>query len=542
MMTAISSRIKPPIAAGINPAHALANGLVGCWLLNEGAGRVVRDLSRPRHDGGFSGGPGWQPGAFGPAVEFDGNDSWISMGNCLNLGTDDVTLLTLVQYSAADQPEQWAGEHIAAIAGKGYLCPSSGYGLSIGVGNRICWQVRNQSTMFSIASNSALNDGQWHVAIALCDRDSSTGVRLHIDGVPQSATADPTPIAGIDLSDSTAFAVGSRQDTGQAWAWDFLGRVAAVCVWKRVLTGSEIVQLQREPFALFARRPTTACFAPFAGPVVNVTGSAHGVSSASATLRVVRGLSGRSTAGATATATLRKAGSPTLPAAMPWLREVLFNGLTPAACRLGTVLTHGWFWVRRNGGTALYRGPGLQQVDFGRILCVADPLSGEIVLPAHLSPPAGSADCYVVRRFNGCGYQERTSAAAVTVRMGMEGESVLIAPNTVFGLAGEQIDGRRLRLRWLYYPLDQDASPREFRIYGDGGAGRMDLENPLATIPYGGCGFYQWQTGPLADGRYTFVIYPCDVNHTEVLCPGSITCHVAGLSPDAATILGAEAV
>jgi len=258
MMIATPSRIKPPVAAGLSQAHPLADRLVGCWLLNEGTGQIVRDTSGHHRDGSFSGGPLWQPGAFGWAVDFDGNDDWISMGNCLDLGTDDVTVLALVQYSAADQPEQSEGDHIAAIAGKGYLSSSSGYGLSVGAGNKICWQVRNQSTLFSIASDSALNDGRWHVVAAVCDRDNPTGVRLYIDGVRQSATADPTSIAAINLTGPMAFAIGSRQDSSLTWAWDFLGRVAVVSVWKRVLTEAEIGQLCREPFAVFARRRRVA--------------------------------------------------------------------------------------------------------------------------------------------------------------------------------------------------------------------------------------------------------------------------------------------
>jgi hypothetical protein len=542
MMIAVPSRIKPPVAAGINPAHSLANHLAGCWLLNEGAGQVVHDLSGQRHDGSFSGGPVWLPGAFGPAVEFDGYDDWISMGNCLNLGTDDVTVLALVQYSAADQPEQWEGEHIAAIAGKGYLGPSSGYGLSIGAGNKICWQVRNQGTAVSVASNIALNDGQWHVAAAVCDRDSSTGVRLYIDGVQQSATADPTSIAGIDIADSTAFAIGSRQDTSLAWMWDFLGRVAAVCVWKRVLTETEIGQLQREPFALFARRRTPACFAFPAGALVDLAGSAHGVSSASATLQVIRGLSGVSAARATATAVLRKAGSPTLPGERPRLRDALSNGMTSTAFKLGTMLTQGWFWARRHGCAAVYRGPSITQVDFNHILQVADPQSKEIALPAHLSHAPGSTHCYLVRRFNGRGDQERTTAAAVTVRIGPDGQLAQPAPNAVLGLKGEWIGGHRLRLTWFYPPLDQEAAPQEFHIYGDGGAGQMDLEHPLATVPYEGRRFYQWETGPVGDGRYTFALGPCDANRVESTSLASVVCPMAGLSPEAPTILGAEAV
>ena len=541
MMTAISSRIKPPVAARPSPAHPLADHLAGCWLLSEGAGQVVRDISGPCHDGSFSGNPAWTPGAFGPAVEFDGNNDWISMGNCLNLGTDDVTLLALVQYSG-DQPEQWEGEHIAAVAGKGYLGSNSGYGLFIGAGNRICWQVRNQSTVFNVASNSVLNDGLWHVAAAVCDRDSATGMRLYIDGVRQSATADPTSIAGIDITDPAAFAIGSRQDTNMAWAWDFLGRVAAVCVWKRVLTEAEIGQLQREPFALFVRRRAPACFTFPAGAIVDLAGSAHGVSSATATLHVIRGLSGASAARATATAVLRKAGSVTLPGARPHLRDALSNGMTSTAFKLGTILTQGWFWARRRGGTAVYRGPSITQVDFNHILQVADPQSKEVVLPMHLSHPPGSTHCYLVRRFNGRGDQERTTAAAVLVRIGPDGQLAQPAPNAVLGLQGQRIGGRRLRLIWFYPPLNQEAAPQEFHVYSDGGAGPMDLEHPLATVPYEGCRFYQWETEPLGDGQYTFAVCPCGVNHVESMLLVSVVCPMTGLAPEAPTILAAGAV
>jgi hypothetical protein len=542
MMTTIPSRIKPPISAGLNPAHPLADRLAGCWLLNEGAGRVVRDISGQRHDGSFSGGPLWTPGAFGPAVEFDGNDDWISMGNCLNLGTDDITMLVLVQYSAAEQPEQWQGVHAGAVAGKGYLGSSNGYGVSVSGGNKIGWQVRNQSTVFSITSDNVLNDGQWHVVIGVCDRDSATGLRLYIDGVRQSATADPTSIAGVNLTDTPAFAVGSRQDVSQSWAWDYLGRVGAVCVWKRVLTEDQIGQLQREPFALFARRRTAACFAVPAGAIVDLAGSAQAASSAWATLQVIRSLSGLSAACTTATATLRKTGSAVSPAGRPRLRDALFNGMTPTAFKLGTTLTQGWFWARRRGGTAVYRGPSIVQVDSRRILHVASPESKEIALSAHLSHPPGSTHCYLVRRFNSRGDQERTQAAAVTVPIGPEGQLAPPAPNTVLGLNGEQVGGRKLRLTWFYSSLDQGAVPREFHVYWDGATGPIDLEHPRATIPYTGHRLYHYETGPLDDGRYTFVVRACDANRVESLSVASVMCSMAGLSPEAPAILGAEAV
>jgi hypothetical protein len=542
MMTAISSRIKPPVGAAPVPAHPLAHSLVGCWLLNEGTGRVVRDLSGRHYDGSFSGGPLWAPGAFGAAVEFDGTDDWISMGNCLDLGTDDVTVLALVQYSAADQPEQWAGEHLAGIVGKGYLAAISGYGLSIGANNRICWQVRNQGTVFGTASNSALNDGQWHMAIAVCDRDSATGVRLYIDGVRQDTTADPTSIAGIDITSPAVFAIGSRQDSDMLWAWDFLGRVAAACIWKRVLTEAEIDQLWREPFALFARRRTATCFTSPIVTVVDMAGGAHGASSSAATLQVIRGLAGVAVARTNATAVLRKAGSPTMPGERPRLRDALAHGLSSMAFKLGTTLTQGWFWARRRGCTAVYRGPSAAQVDFRRILQVADPDAGRIVLPAGLSHPSISTHCYLARRFNGRGTPERTMAAAVMVRLGPDGRLAPPAANAALGLKGQCIGGHRLRLTWFYCPLDQETAPQEFHIYWDSGTGGIDLEHPLATIPYQGRRFYRWETGPLGAGRYAFAVCSCGVNHSESRSFVSVACSVAGLSPAVPAILTVEAV
>ncbi len=535
MMVTTSSKIKPPIA-GLNRACPLTDRLAGGWLLHEGTGQAAHDLNGYHHDGTFSGGPLWRVAAFGPAVEFDGNDDWISMGNCLDLGADDITVFVLVQYSA-EQPEQWEGEHIGAIAGKGYLGPDSGYGLSIGAGNKICWQVRNQGTVFNVVSDSALNDGQWHVAVAVCDRDSATGMRLYIDGVRQSATADPTSIAGLNITDPAAFALGSRQDSNLAWAWDFLGRVAAVYVWKRVLTETEIGQLHREPFALFARRRTAAAFTASSGTVIDLAGMACGISSASASLQTTCSLAGIATAHTVAVGVLRRARAATLQDESTWRREALCNGMTFNAFKLGTVFMQGWFWVRRDGCAAVYRGDSIHQVDLSRLIDVADAECQEIPLPTYLSHPAGSTYCYLVRRFDSCGRQEKTSTAAVILRIGPDGQLAPPAPNGIFDLKGEQISGRRLRLTWFYHPLNQETAPQEFNLYSDGATGQVDLEHPIATIPYQGRKFYQYETASLDAGLHRFVVRPRGADSVESLSSATVTCPVIALAPEAPTIL-----
>ena len=571
MLTRTQSRVKPAVSAGVDPAHPLTCGLAACWPFNEGAGASVRDTGGYRHDGSVSGNPIWSAGSFGRAIEFDGNDDWISMGDCLDLGTDDVSLLAIVKYSAANQPDDWNGNHIAAVAGKGYLSGGGkGYGLLIGTSNQMYWQIRNQATEFSVASNAALNDGRWHLVIGVCDRDDPAGVRLYVDSVRQNATANATSLGGIDLSGSRAFAIGSRQDeTSGTWFWDFAGGVAMVCVWKRVLADGEIRRLQHDPFAILAPQRCTAVLAHSAGGIVPCAGSIGAVTSASATARVTRNVAGMAAASASLHATLTAAGqisvsataygrstvNGTLSTAAPkpvfqamlqtettWQREALFNGATHAAIKLGTVLTQGWFWVRRRGCTAVYRGTSLTQVDFSRILYVAEPAAHELSLPAYLSHAPGSTHCYLVRRFNSCGHQEKTAAAATVLRVAPDGQLAPHRPNAVLGLAVGQTDPACVRLIWFYCPLDQKAAPDRFNLYASDPNGQIDFEHPIGTVRYGGRRFYCFDIPGLTAGKHTFAVRAASANGIEDGSSASVVRRIAVSPPQPAVILTAQPI
>ncbi len=500
-------------------------------------------------------------------------------------------MLAVVKYSAAAQPDEWGGVHFGVIAGKGHLDGAGrGYGLSVNNANQIYWQVRNQASNFTVPSDNALNDGQYHMAVGVCDRDSTTGMRLYIDGLRQTATNDPTPIDGNDLSGSRAFAIGSRQgeDDG-GWFWDFAGAIAVVYVWKRVLTESEIRQLHRDPFVLFARRRSVALAASPGGAFIDCAGSTggqstamaslcvsrdlsasvHAATSATMSLQVVRDLSGVCAASTTLLATLQTAGvvllsgttggvsglqavlsvlasqaafSAMLQTETPWLREALFHGMTSAALKLGTVLTQGWFWVRHNGCAVVYRGANLGDIDFSRILCVLEPGTREFSLPAYLSHAPGSAHCYLVRRFNSCGHREQTETAAVIVRITPDGKLAKPSPNSVLGLGAEQVGAGKLRLTWFYSPLDQNATPGYFDIYWDGGSGQIDLQSPIATIPYRGPRFYAYEWNVPDDGQYAFVMTVESTDCIQSPPSPNVSCQIKNLPPEAVEILAAEVV
>lgn len=569
MLTRMQSRIKPPVWAAVDQTHPLARGLAGCWFLNEGAGRTVRDAAGCRRDGSLSGNPAWSWGSFGSAVDFDGNDDWISMGDCLDLGVDDVSVLAVIKYSAANQPDNWNGIHIGAVLGKGYLDGAGkGYGLLVETDNRLYWQVRDQATMFAAASDAALNDGVWHLVVGVCDRDASAGVRLYIDGVLQSAMADATSLNGIDLNGSRAFAIGSRQEeTSGTWGWDFAGSVTLACVWKRVLSEAEIRRLQQNPFAMLASRHPITILQP-AGNIVPCGGSVQTTASASATMQVVRSLVGESRASASIHGDLCVPGLVTLSGASrgssvlegslsvrtaqpafdsmlktepPWQREALFRGRTHAAFELGTALTRGWFWVRRGGCAAVYRGSDIDNVDWSRILCVVEPGVKEVPLPRYLSHAPGSTECYVIRRFDDCGRQEKTLGAAVMLRIGSDGRSALPRPNAVIDLAARWTAAGRVRLAWLYCPLDQETAPVRFNLYRAAVGGGTECS--IGAVPYKRPGCYCFDVpDPIDGGGGAFAVRAASVAGIEGRPSIVQVCPITNAPPTPAAILVAKAV
>jgi hypothetical protein len=394
--------------------------------------------------------------------------------------------------------------------------------------------------------------------VGVCDRDDSAGVRLYIDGVAQSTTADATPLAGIDLGGSRAFAVGSRQEeSGGVWYWDFLGSVAMVCVWKRVLTETDIRRLQQNPFELFSSPRSVARFGSPAA-VVSCSGSVQASTSASATAKVVRSLAGTIHASTSVSGVLSIPGRVSLAATMrqtsalrgglscvpglspfqgmpqtqrAWQREALFNGATGNAIRLGTALTQGWFWMRRNGCTAVYRGRRLTRVDLSRILYVSEPKAMEISLPAYLSHPPGSTHCYLVRRFDGCGRQEETASATAMLRVSSDGQCALLRPNAVIDLTGRQTSPTAVRWTWLYWPLDQETEPSQFNLYRTDGT-------LAGTVRCRRRRFYGFDDTSLED----IVIRPVSIAGVEGRPSASSIHPIAATTPAQAVILIAEPV
>jgi hypothetical protein len=184
----------------------------------------------------------------------------------------------------------------------------------------------------------------------------------------------------------------------------------------------------------------------------------------------------------------------------------------------------------------------MEEIDFADILAVAEQDDSEISPPGYISHSSGSTYFYIIRRFNSCGYQERTLAAAVKVSIESNGEPAEPKPNKVFDSISGCVDGSKIRLVWFYCPIEQKSQPVCFNIYYDNRTGQIDYQNSLAKIGYKGRKFYSFQSGTLEAGKYLFAIRAEDAGGLENNSLAQLKIHLDTINLNAINILRAEAI
>jgi hypothetical protein len=225
-----------------------------------------------------------------------------------------------------------------------------------------------------------------------------------------------------------------------------------------------------------------------------------------------------------------------------FLKEALFGGMTSNAFKLGTALTLGWFWPRISGCSALYRGHGMEQIDFENILAVAELNAGEISPPGYLPHNNNETYFYVIRRVNSCGHQEHTIAAAVKVSIDTDGDLAKPQPNKIFAVKTIQVDANKIRIVWFYCPIEQMSKPARFNVYFDAATEQINYENPVASFDYKGRRFYSYLSDTLTAGIYQFAIRAEDASGVENGSLSQLKIQLDITNPDAIDILSAEAI
>ena len=235
----MSSIIKPVLGSQLNLGHPLSNGLVGYWLLNEGSGTKVFDLSGNGINGIFVANTSWAAGKFGTVLSFDGTNDYVNFGT---ITTGHPLMLTGQSITIVAWVKVTIGQACGVACKDGYY-GNGDWALSLNSNQKVHLGT-NFASEFISSKSIGLNN--WAQIVGIIDSVAQTDY-IYINGVKDTAA---TWIGGDSYiaigSDQSAFTIG---DSG-----NFLGGfVDSVLIYNRALSDAEVALLYREPFRMFER-------------------------------------------------------------------------------------------------------------------------------------------------------------------------------------------------------------------------------------------------------------------------------------------------
>lgn len=224
--------VKPPLGAYLNYGHWSCRGLVGCWLMNEGAGSVVYDLSGNNKNGTKSSAASWGLGKYGHAVVTEGAGAKITVPTPALTGN---------------------GTIVFSFNGSG--TPAHGYAkFFITTDNELQLQRANSDTVVWFSINYDVDShlvifnvpdlwgtGEHIIAITWCDATNLT--ECYVDSVK----TDDDTMAFSWPSLSSSLYIGDRVTNDR----NIGGRFSFFHSYNRVLSASEIASLYLYPFQMF---------------------------------------------------------------------------------------------------------------------------------------------------------------------------------------------------------------------------------------------------------------------------------------------------
>lgn len=253
---ALTPNQKPNLGDRINWGDPITKGLVGCWLMNEGSGNTVYDLSGSGNNGTVTGAT-WTGSTFGPCLSFDGSSK---VGSRVRFPaiTINVAYTVILWSSTADAAQRM----MCQVAGSGdrFIVELAS---SVSENHQIRYGHWN-GTSYNAVSKYVPDTTASEIKFIACVQYTDNTHALWVDMVPSDGTTAPNSpgaTAGV-------FWLG----TDSIGTPSFVGRQAACLVYNRALSQSEIHQIYLDPFRMFRQagveRYVTSGEAPPAAPQV----------------------------------------------------------------------------------------------------------------------------------------------------------------------------------------------------------------------------------------------------------------------------------
>ncbi len=219
---------KPMLGREINWLHRNAQDLIGCWLMNEGGGNIVNDLSGNGNGGTILSDTTWSSGPYGSNLLFDGSGGGVNCGNNSSLNiTGDMTIVF------SFTPDALGTQRI--------IHKNTSYSLFTIAGSQI--RLHNYGDGSKAESNTVFTiDTLQHAAVV----KKGAVVDFYRDGIDIGAT-DSSITASIPVSVVNLY-IGIDEDLS---GFPYDGHIDYIYLYNRALSAREIQSLYINPFAMF---------------------------------------------------------------------------------------------------------------------------------------------------------------------------------------------------------------------------------------------------------------------------------------------------
>ena len=232
--------IKPTLGETIAYGNPLAQGLIGSWVCNDGAGTVVSDATGRYGNGTLQGGASWETGTQGLDLKISSASSqYIQIPNNASYplvnGFDGPCAFTAFILVWLNSNRSYNG--LVSKTNNNVPAPFDSY---VDSGGTIHFYYGNGSSNGNISA-SGMPVGQWVQVVITGDTQVDIS-RIYLNGVQ---VANGTFVNVADLG--TAIRLGNRNDN----ATYLDGKIGASYLWNRAITLSEVQALAVNPWQVF---------------------------------------------------------------------------------------------------------------------------------------------------------------------------------------------------------------------------------------------------------------------------------------------------
>lgn len=232
---------KPNPGCQLSYSHPLASKLVGFWLMNEGAGVRLNDLTANANTATLKGGAPWGASPLGSALKLNGSSQYANLaaGNgSLNLAGSDATIISLVNFSSLTPDSN------QALIFGGYQNGGAfpGYGFE--------WSAVNPNWQFyDGAAWQVAPTGAGQPVIGSWDTYAAAKQGGTISFYKNGKLFGTATGAGAITSYSGVRCIGALSGGGAQW---FPGSMAYCLVAGRAWSAAEVMSFYLDPFQILA--------------------------------------------------------------------------------------------------------------------------------------------------------------------------------------------------------------------------------------------------------------------------------------------------